>query len=93
VRNLFRRPADGTGSAERLTNSGRDQVVESLSPDGKWLVYREVDLKNGSDLSLASMEDTRSTQPLLHFAVQRIEYRYFIQWSVGGLPVQRVGAG
>jgi hypothetical protein len=36
--NLFWKPADGTGVAERLTTSESVQMPESWTPDGKTLV-------------------------------------------------------
>jgi protein kinase-like protein/WD40 repeat protein len=41
AQNLYWKAADGTGSAERLTQSPSDQDAQSVSPDGKLLVFRE----------------------------------------------------
>ena len=38
--NLWRRRADGEGTAERLTTSPRQQVATAISPDGMLLVIR-----------------------------------------------------
>jgi serine/threonine-protein kinase len=40
-RNLFWQAADGTGGAERLTESPNAQFPHAVSPDGTWLVFRE----------------------------------------------------
>jgi hypothetical protein len=42
AQNLFWKAADGTGSAERLTQSPNDQDAQSVTPDGKLLVFREI---------------------------------------------------
>ncbi len=51
ARNLFWKPADGTGVAERLTESDLRQWPYDWSPDGKALVYMETDPSD--DWSLA----------------------------------------
>jgi FkbM family methyltransferase len=55
--NIFRVPADGSGRADRLTESSVSQIVESWAPDGKTLVFSQLDPLTGSDiwsLSLAA---------------------------------------
>jgi serine/threonine-protein kinase len=61
--NLFWKAADGTGQVERLTTSPNYQMADSFSPDGKRLVFREV--AEPRDLQLLSMEDERTSQPLI----------------------------
>jgi WD40 repeat protein len=58
---IFRRTADGTGGAESLTNLGGGGEPQSISPDGKFLVYR----KGLGDLTLLSLEGDRQSKPLL----------------------------
>ncbi len=48
--NLFRRPADGSGPAERLVASRRHQYPEAFTPDGRTLVYTEGHPETGFDL-------------------------------------------
>ena len=49
--NIYRRPADGRDAEERLTTtSGRGQVPNGVSPDGKSLAYVEFDPISGSDI-------------------------------------------
>jgi len=61
--NLFWKAADGTGQVERLTTSPNYQMADSFSPDGKRLVFREV--AEPRDLQVLSMEDERTSQPLI----------------------------
>jgi serine/threonine-protein kinase len=37
--NLFWQAADGTGTAERLTESNDNQFVSGVSPDGAWVIF------------------------------------------------------
>ena len=53
---LFRRRADGTGEAQRLTQSELDQRSWSASPDGKWLVFEERSAERGTDIMLLSLD-------------------------------------
>ena len=41
-RNLYWRAADGTGDEQRLTNGEGSPSTNSISPDGRWLVYHEI---------------------------------------------------
>ena len=47
VNNIYRQPADGSGSAERLTVSAVQQFPQSVTPDGSRLIGEE--LRSGSD--------------------------------------------
>jgi serine/threonine-protein kinase len=49
-RNLFWRPADGSGEEERLSTSERLQTPSSFSPDGRVLVFTDVAADTGNDL-------------------------------------------
>ena len=49
--------ADGTGDAERLTESRNSQFPMSWSPDGKSLAFMEVDPQTGPDLWTLPMEE------------------------------------
>jgi serine/threonine-protein kinase len=52
-RNLFRIAADGSAQEPtRLTTSANAQEPEAWSPDGQWLLYREVSPKTRTDLLL-----------------------------------------
>ncbi|MFQ5817680.1 MAG: protein kinase [Terriglobia bacterium] len=49
-RNLFWKPADGSGAAERLTTSKHEQDPTSWSPDGKLLAFAENNPETGWDI-------------------------------------------
>jgi serine/threonine-protein kinase len=63
--NLWRRRADGGGTAERLTTSPRQQVATAISPDGKRLVYQELMPDTAYDLKLLWLDGTLRSEPLL----------------------------
>ena len=65
-RNLYWRNADGTGTEERLTTSERMQTPSSVSSDGQWVAFDEVDPKTGNDVGLLSLAGNRSTKPFLN---------------------------
>lgn len=54
--NLSRRPADGTGSAEQVTDISRWQRPYAISRDGQWLVAGE-ESDTGMNLVLLSLND------------------------------------
>ena len=54
--NLYWKPADGSGDAQRLTQSDHTQFSSSLSPDGKLLAFFELSPENGMDISILSLE-------------------------------------
>jgi serine/threonine-protein kinase len=56
VPNLHRKAADGSGEAERLTESNAAQFPCSISPDGKWLIYQEEGPRTNWDLFSLSLE-------------------------------------
>lgn len=63
VRNLFWRPADGTGQDERLTTSPNIQSPWAWSRDGKTLVFQEQRPETSWDVSVLSMDGTRQADP------------------------------
>jgi serine/threonine-protein kinase len=63
--NLFWKAADGTGAAEQLTESPNNQVPQSLSPDGKQLVFREITPGVRDDLRVLLLEGERSSKALV----------------------------
>jgi serine/threonine-protein kinase len=50
ARNLYMQHADGTGAVERLTTSLRVQTPNSVSPDGRALIFHESNSTNSTDL-------------------------------------------
>jgi Tol biopolymer transport system component/predicted Ser/Thr protein kinase len=63
--NLFWRPADGSGSEERLTTSDGSQTPASFSPDGKILIYEEMNPKTYIDIWMLPIQGERKPQPII----------------------------
>ena len=63
TRNLFSKPADGTGIAERLTESDLRQWPYDWSPDGKALVFMETDPSDYWSLGILRPEGGPRTEP------------------------------
>jgi eukaryotic-like serine/threonine-protein kinase len=61
---LYWQASDGTGAAERLTDTPNNHIPNAVSPDGTKLVVREETI-NGSDLLLLPLQGERRTQPLV----------------------------
>ncbi len=55
ARNVYWRPADGSGVAERLTTSGEDQLPDAVT--GRDLVYESYNSKTQIDLWTLSLDD------------------------------------
>ena len=54
--NLYWRRADGTGEAQRLTESGNPQYPSSWHPSGKFLAFEERNARTASDIMILPME-------------------------------------
>jgi Tol biopolymer transport system component len=65
VRNLFWKPSDGSGVAERLTRSELRQWPFEWSRDGKTLVFDEADPTDLASIHLLRLEKERRTEPFL----------------------------
>jgi Tol biopolymer transport system component len=50
--NVYRKPVSGTGSAERIFESGNDCYVTDWSPDGTMICYTEIDSSGSFKLGL-----------------------------------------
>ena len=61
--NLYWKAADGTGSIERLTESENGHRPYAFTPDGRRLVFLELDEEDRRDLGVLSLEG--SPEPLL----------------------------
>jgi serine/threonine-protein kinase len=61
VASLFWQAADGTGAAERLTQSSRTQMASAVSPDGTRVVFTE----GLGDVMMLTLEKDRRVQPLV----------------------------
>jgi serine/threonine-protein kinase len=64
ARNLFWKPADGSGVAERLTESDLRQWPLDWSPDGKTLAFMETDPTDYWSLSLLRLDAEPRVEPL-----------------------------
>jgi serine/threonine-protein kinase len=62
--NVFRQAADGTGAAERITDSGDRPRPFAISPDGNRVVLR-VGLTPPYDLGVLLLSNPRRVEPLL----------------------------
>jgi serine/threonine-protein kinase len=61
--NLYRRPANGSGNAERLTRSSERQVPFSWSPDGKWLAFTQYSRNGRGDIWLLPLTPGATPEP------------------------------
>jgi dipeptidyl aminopeptidase/acylaminoacyl peptidase len=65
-RNIFRKPADGTGVEQRLTTkNGVIQTPTSATPDGKWIVFLESGAGASADLLRVALDGSHEIQPLV----------------------------
>jgi serine/threonine-protein kinase len=64
-RDLLWRSADGSGEAQPLLSLEGEQWEGLLSPDGSWLVYREVGDETGRDILAVHLDDERNPRPLV----------------------------
>ncbi len=63
--NLYQKPADGSGPAERLATSQNSKTPASWSPDGSVLAFHEQYPETGRDILLLPMEGDREPQLLI----------------------------
>jgi len=63
--NLYRKLADGSGPAERLTTSQYNQNPDSWSPDGSVLVFRETSPNTERDVWILPMDGDRKPELLI----------------------------
>jgi serine/threonine-protein kinase len=63
--NLFRQAADGTGAAERLTESANAQLPSAVSPDATQLVFTELSTKSGADVMALQLTGQHRIVPLV----------------------------
>ncbi|NIN71747.1 MAG: hypothetical protein GTO46_07405 [Gemmatimonadetes bacterium] len=64
-RDLFWESADFGGEAQPLLSLDGNQWEGLLSPDGRWLVYREVGEETGRDILAVPLDDGRNARPLV----------------------------
>jgi eukaryotic-like serine/threonine-protein kinase len=75
---VFSRPKDGSGSEELLFSSDHHLHLNSISPDGQFLVYTDYHPLRGGDLWLAEMAGRYDRRPLLQ--------RPFNEWGAQFSP-------
>ena len=63
---LYQKAASGIGQEELLLRSDRPLTPEGWSPDGRFLVYRDVTLETKNDLWLLPMDGDRKPEPIAH---------------------------
>ena len=64
--NIYRMPADGSGTAEIASSSGEDyKVPGSWSPDGKVLAFSLQDQTTGSDIWVRKLDGDGKARPFL----------------------------
>jgi serine/threonine protein kinase/Tol biopolymer transport system component len=65
-RNLFWRPADGSGEEERLTTKeNTTQTPGKVSADGRLLPFEELSQKTGSDIWVMHLDGERISEPFV----------------------------
>ncbi len=64
VAEIYRRRADGSGDAEKLTTAENAQFPAAISPDGHTLVINE-SLQSGLEIMLLHMDKERTVEPFL----------------------------
>ena len=80
--NILWKPVEGSGPEERLTQSPNSQSPTAWSPNGKWLVYDEIDPATGFDVWLLPMEGERKPRPLARtpFTERHAGFSHNGQW-------------
>ena len=63
--NLWWQAADGTGLAERLTTTSRNQFPTGVTPDGKAVLFNESTPTMGFDLLQVALDGAHQVMPLL----------------------------
>jgi serine/threonine-protein kinase len=65
VQNLYSQAADGTGAAERLTQSPNVQTPTAVSPDGTLVVFTDVSATTGQDVMGLRLDGSHQVSPLV----------------------------
>jgi dipeptidyl aminopeptidase/acylaminoacyl peptidase len=70
--NVFWKSADGSGAAEPLTQSGNPQRATSVSPDGRFLLFNDLDPVSLMDVWVLRLDGDRKPVPLLKTAANEL---------------------
>jgi len=68
TRNLFWQAADGTGTAERLTESPNTQTATAMSPDGHAVIFTEISPTTRQDVMAMTLDRSHRVTPLVQSA-------------------------
>jgi serine/threonine-protein kinase len=81
--NLFWAPADNSGSEECLINSGENQFISSISPDGRFIAVTQGQGTN-RDIMLVSLAGDHKEQPFLTtpFDEQELSFSSDGKWVI-----------
>jgi serine/threonine-protein kinase len=63
---VYSMPADRSGPEELLLTGSCDHIATAWSPDGKVLLFIEINPDTGEDIGLLSTDDANTPRPLLH---------------------------
>ena len=63
--NLYWKPADGTGPAERLHRESQHSDATAVSPDGRSLIFTETAAITGGDVMQITLDEPRTVTPLV----------------------------
>jgi len=72
-RNIFVKPADGSGSARPFIELPLSQIEGVWSPDGEWLILRQGDRGRGQNANLAALRIGSSDDPIAILDTQFME--------------------
>ena len=91
VANLFRQAANGTGTAEQLTDSRNPTYAHTISPDGRQVVMRQTQ-EGSAPVSPSSISATDAVRRRLHCHVRPRRRRLSIPRSRSSMPKSRLMA-
>ena len=74
--NLYMKPADGSGDAERLTNQAEWQKATSWSPDGRVLLLNQIDPDTAGDIYQLTLDDERTPTPFVKTHFSELEGKF-----------------
>ena len=84
---IYRKNASGTGEDERLTNVAAHTDPLAWSPDGRFIVYRQMNRGTGWDLMLLPLEGDRKPVTLLQSPESDSAARFSPDGQVARLPL------
>lgn len=76
VVDLYVKPSNGSGTEERLVKSSNSNVAQAWSPDGRWLMYYEVNPTTGRDLWALDMTDGRAPRVFANTPAEEVPAQF-----------------